>query len=115
MLRHDRRHGRARDNDRDEAAAPTLQDKRPGTKPGDRATVLNMSKTTFTNPVQLDARQSESIGLTLKTDKQMLPTSEGSGRVERLPSRDEIWVRIDYGKKAKIFVKAAPFEGALER
>jgi hypothetical protein len=88
---------------------------RPGTEPGDRATVLNMSKTTFTSSVQLDAQQSESIGLTLKMDKQMLPASEGSERVERLPSRDEIWVRIDYGKKAKVFVKAASFEGALER
>jgi hypothetical protein len=88
---------------------------RPGKKPGDSAIVLNVSDPTFAGSVQLDAKQSKLFGLTLKMDTQMLPTSDGSAQELRPPNRDEIWVRIDYGKKAKIFVKAEPFDGVLEQ
>lgn len=87
---------------------------RPGKKPGDSATTLNVSDTALADSVQLDAKQSKLFGLTLKMDMQMLPTSDGSALEERQPSRDEVWVRIDYGKKAKIFVKAEFFDGVFE-
>jgi hypothetical protein len=78
--------------------------------------VLNVSDPTFVGSVQLDAKQSKLFGLTLNMDTQMLPTSDGSALEQRPPNRDEIWVlRIDYGKKAKMFVKAEPFDGALEQ
>jgi len=88
---------------------------RPGKKPGDSAIVLNVSDPAFAGPVQLDTKQSALFGLTLKMDAQLLPTSDGSALESRPPNRGEIWVRIDYGKNAKMFVQAKPFDGVLEQ
>jgi hypothetical protein len=47
-------------------------------------------------------------------EPQLLPATDGTAPVMRSPRREEILVRIDYGRKKKIFVQPELVDIAIE-
>jgi len=86
-----------------------------GSKPGNDAIVLDV-KQRRSESIPLDAKQSCKVGLELAMTDQLLPTEPGAALAPRRPGRQEVWVRVDYGRKAnaKRFIKATSVSSAIE-
>ena len=82
--------------------------------PGQTQTILNTSRITPAGRISLDANQSELVGITLTMAPQLLPGADGTAPVMRSPRREEIMVRIDYGRKKKIFVQPKLVDFAVD-
>lgn len=82
--------------------------------PGQTQTILNTSRITPSGRISLDANQTEVIGIALTMEPQRLPATDGTAPVMRSPRREEIFVRIDYGRKKKFFVRPKLVDFAVE-
>jgi hypothetical protein len=76
-----------------------------GRDPGQTQPILNTSRVAPSGSIALDANQTQTFGITLTMEPQLLPGPNGSARVMRPPRREEIRVRIDYGRKKQLFVQ----------
>ena len=64
--------------------------------------------------IDLTGGASRTVGRSLAMDKQSLPSPDGTGPVVRKPRREEVRVRIDYGKNKQTFVTPDLVDYAIE-
>jgi len=64
--------------------------------------------------IDLTGSASRTVGRRLAMDEQPLPSPDGTGPVVRKPIREEVRVRIDYGKNKKIFIKPDLVDYAIQ-
>lgn len=85
-----------------------------GRDPGQTQPILKTSRVAPSGSISLDANQTQTIGITLTMEPQLLPRPNGSARVTRSPRREEIRVRIDYGRNKKLFIQPTLVDFVVE-
>lgn len=76
-----------------------------GRDPGQTQPILKTSRITPSGSIALDANQTQLFGITLTMEPQELPAPAGAAPALRPPRREEIMVRIDYGRRKKMFLQ----------